>query len=63
MSGCVRCGASLCQNEIGLTMKLISRDAKEFYCMRCLSEKFGVTEERLTEKIEQFKKNGCTLFV
>ena len=63
MAACVKCGASVSQNEIGLTKKLISRDTKAYYCLSCLAEKFDVTEARLIEKIEQFKKNGCMLFV
>lgn len=34
-----------------------------FYCLKCLAERFDVTEERLIEKIAEFKKNGCMLFV
>lgn len=63
MAVCIKCGASVSQNEIGLTKKLISRDIREYYCLSCLAEKFDVTEARLIEKIEQFKKNGCMLFV
>lgn len=63
MAACVNCGAPVSQNEIGLSKKLISRDTKMFYCLKCLAERFDVTEERLIEKIAEFKKNGCMLFV
>ena len=29
----------------------------------CLAEHLGVTPERIDEKIELFKRQGCTLFV
>ena len=60
---CIGCGAKLTSNDIGLHRKLINRGAQEFLCMDCLARKFGVTREELQQKIEQFKKQGCTLFV
>lgn len=32
-------------------------------CKQCLSKHLGVTPELIDEKIEQFKRQGCTLFV
>ncbi len=63
MERCRICQKPLAQNEIGATKKLINRNTTEFLCVHCLAEKFGVTEERINEMIETFKKNGCTLFV
>lgn len=62
MSVCVRCARELTYNEIGATKKFVNRGSREFYCMNCLAEKLGVPEGMLYEKIEQFKRQGCTLF-
>ena len=60
---CDHCGKKLTSNEIGLTKKLISRKALEFLCMDCLAAYLGTTKEILEDKIEQFKEEGCDLFV
>ena len=59
---CVRCGAALTKDDIGLTRKLINRGATEFCCLSCLARHFELTEEILREKIKEFKAMGCTLF-
>jgi DNA-directed RNA polymerase subunit RPC12/RpoP len=62
MSDCIKCGRSLKGDEIGLFKKLVNRGAKEYMCINCLSEHFEVSVSDLEEKIEQYKKMGCTLF-
>ena len=62
MDGCAACGRALTKDEKALTKKLVSRGAESFFCLSCLAEKFAVSEELLTEKIDQFRKIGCTLF-
>jgi len=60
---CYRCGKeNLSKNEIGLTKKLLSKDAKIYYCLDCLAEYLEVDTEFLFEKIEEFKAQGCELF-
>ena len=61
-SRCVACRDPVSADEIGLTKKLINRGTKEFYCFRCLSEHFRISEENLREMIIRFRKQGCTLF-
>ena len=63
MTSCMQCGKALTHNEIGAHKKLINRGAEEFLCRECLAEKFKVPPERIDEKIEQFKRHGCTLFI
>ena len=59
----MRCGGQLTFNEIGAHKKFINRSSRQFLCKKCLAEKLGVTEEDIDRKIEQFKMQGCTLFV
>ena len=63
MSVCIKCGRDLSYNEIGAYRKFVNRGAKEFLCKQCLAEKLGITPERINRKIEEFKLQGCTLFV
>ena len=43
--------------------KLIDADTEDFYCICCLAEYIGCTEQDLIEKIQEFKEQGCTLFL
>ena len=63
MSACMQCGRQLSFNEIGAHKKFINRGSREFLCKNCLAEKLDVTAEDIDRKIEQFKLQGCTLFV
>ena len=58
MDICVKCGKPLEFNDIGATKKFINRGATEFMC-----QELGVSEELIEKKIEQFKRQGCMLFV
>ena len=59
---CIKCGKDLSNNEIGLHKKLVHRAAKEFFCIDCLGDYYGISVEALRNKIEFFKRQGCTLF-
>lgn len=63
MESCMQCGKPLTYNEIGAHRKFINRGSREFLCKPCLAEKLDITEEDIDRKIEQFKQQGCTLFV
>ena len=63
MNECAGCGRVLTKDEIALTKKLINRGMERFFCLTCLAKSFSVSEELLKEKIEQFKRMGCTLFL
>ena len=62
MTLCAGCDRELTKDEIALTKKLVNRGAESFFCLTCLAQKFAVSEELLREKIDQFRKMGCTLF-
>lgn len=59
---CIRCGAVLVKDDVGLTRKMINRGATEFYCIPCLADHFQLPENVLRDKIREFKAMGCTLF-
>jgi biotin operon repressor len=60
---CCDCSRALKKDEVALTRKLIDVDTEEFYCLDCLSEFLGCTVQDLKEKIQEFKEQGCTLFL
>ncbi len=60
---CKQCGKPLSRDEIGLHKKMINRGATEFFCLQCLAGYFNAPPDLLKEKIKQFRKDGCTLFL
>ena len=60
MKTCIHCQRALVKDEIALNKKLLGKTAKQFLC---LSAYLNTDQEILLEKIEQFKDEGCTLFV
>lgn len=63
MDTCMKCGKELTQLDRGAYRKFVNRDSTSFLCKSCLAEKFGIEERVLDEKIEHFRKQGCTLFI
>ena len=53
----------LTKNEIGINKKLIDPDTNEFFCICCLANYFECTVDDINDKIEEFKEQGCTLFL
>ena len=63
MKECCSCRKSpLTRDEIGISMKLLGRKTKVFYCLNCLAAYLDVTVDDLLERIEEFKEEGCSLF-
>ena len=60
---CCECGKALSKDEIALSLKLIDLETEYFYCIPCMAEYFGCNKEELIIKIEEFKEQGCTLFL
>lgn len=60
---CCDCKEPLKKDEVSLSQKLIDIDTEDFYCLKCLSEVIGCTVEGLQEKIQEFREQGCTLFL
>lgn len=63
MKKCKECNKELVKDEIALCKKLLGKNTKQFLCIRCLSEYLDTDQELLLQKIEQFKEEGCTLFL
>lgn len=60
---CVVCHKELSKDEIALCKKLLSKQTKRFYCLEDLARELDTTVEVLQGKIDQFKEEGCTLFL
>ena len=63
MKRCLCCGADLSSDETGLHKKLWGKYSTEFLCINCNAEKFNVSVELLSGKIQEWRDMGCTLFV
>ena len=57
---CVRCASSLTYDESGLNRKFNAGGG--VLCIHCLAAKLCVTEERLREKMEEYRRAGCLYF-
>lgn len=60
---CEVCDSILTKEEIALNKKLISKNTKQFMCLDCLAKFLDTSVDCLKEKIEEFKEEGCTLFL
>ena len=61
---CVMCGKpNLDKNTVGINKKLLGKNISNFCCMDCLAEYLGCTVDELLDKIEEFKAEGCKLFM
>jgi len=60
---CVDCEKSLSKDEGALSQKLLGLEITDFYCIDCLAEYLECDRYDLEVKIEEFKEQGCTLFL
>lgn len=60
---CYYCNIELSKDDKALCKKLLGKKIKQFFCREHLAEVLDVDVETLTEKIQQFKEEGCTLFM
>ena len=64
MKICIACGKKpLSKDEIGINKKLLGEQVENFYCMDCLADYLEVETQDLMDKIEEFKEEGCKLFL
>lgn len=59
---CCTCEAEVEQVSIALCKKLLDKNTKKFFCLKCLADYLDITVEDLLEKAADFKAQGCTLF-
>lgn len=63
-SPCISCSKKdLSKDEVGINLKLIGEDTENFYCLDCLASVLDVGVQDILDKIEEFKEEGCTLFL
>ena len=63
MKNCIACGKEpLTKDEIGINKKLLEQ-VDSFYCIDCLADYLEVDTQDLLDKIEEFKEEGCKLFL
>jgi len=60
---CVECSKNLSKDEVALSKKMLDLEITEFYCIDCLAEYFECDRDDLVVKIQEFKEQGCTLFL
>ena len=61
---CVICGKEhLEKDTVGINKKMLGEGIDNFYCMDCLADYLGCTVQELLDKIEEFKEEGCKLFM
>ncbi len=63
MHCCEYCQKTLSTNEIGISLRLLGRDGRKFLCRVCIAAEFEVDPAIIDKKIQQFKSQGCPLFV
>lgn len=63
-SPCISCGKkNLSKDEKGINLKLIGENTQNFYCLDCLASVLDVSVQDILDKIEEFKEEGCKLFM
>ena len=60
---CCDCDKILKKDEIALCKKLLGVDTEDFYCIDCLAGFLECERIDLEIKIQEFKEQGCTLFL
>ena len=64
------CGKKLNPDEIAMNYKLFGRyedisaneDNRQLYCKECMCKKLGITSKEYSEKVMEFRLQGCELF-
>jgi len=59
---CCECQRILKKEEVALSQKLLGYN-DDFYCLECLAEFLECSVFDLQIKIQEFKEQGCSLFL
>ncbi|NCB25358.1 MAG: hypothetical protein EOM62_07790 [Bacteroidia bacterium] len=60
---CTDCAVALKRDEVALSKKMLGREITKFYCIDCLAAILDCRAEDLVVKIQEFKEQGCALFL
>ena len=60
---CCICGKGLTKDEKALSQKILDADENGMMCLPCMADDIGCSEDDLHIKIQEFKEQGCTLFL
>jgi len=60
---CKCCADKLNKDTFALNRKLLGNDVAEVMCLTCLADYISCTTDDLLVKIEEYKEQGCTLFI
>jgi hypothetical protein len=60
---CCDCSIKLNKNEIALSKKMLGREIVEFMCVSCFADYLSCSVSDLEIKIQEFKEQGCALFL
>jgi len=60
---CLRCNSDVPKDIIALNKKLLNRRMEKFFCLICLADYLEVIPNELLDKVEEFKQQGCSLFL
>ena len=60
---CCECGNVLKKDEVALSKKLLGVDTEDLYWIDCLAEYLECSRIDLEIKSQEFKEQGCTLFL
>lgn len=60
---CVECDNKLKKDEVAISQKMLGDEITEFYCINCLADYLECERNDLEIKIEEFREQGCTLFL
>ena len=60
---CAQCENALLKDDVGLSQKMFGQDMAAFYCVECLAAELDCDPDDLAIKIQEFKEQGCTLFL
>jgi biotin operon repressor len=60
---CTDCDKQLMKDEVAISKKMLGRNIVAFFCLDCLATELDCEREDLEIKIQEFREQGCSLFL
>jgi hypothetical protein len=60
---CCECDRNVSKEEVALSRKMLGRDIEHFFCVDCFAEYWECSADDLRIKIQEFREQGCALFL